>query len=139
MGVLFDKLSFMKRLEDGGGFTRPQAEALSEAFHQAMMETVATKQDVAALGVDVSKEFDGVRKEFGEVRKEFGEVRKEIDGVRREVEGVRGEVEGVRKELHHEIALVRSDMKTGLAENRVWTVGVGATVLAVLASIKYFG
>ena len=124
MGVLFDKLSFMKRLEDGG-FTRPHAEALSEAFHQAMMETVATKQDVAALGVDVSKEFDGVRKEFGEVRKE--------------IDGIRKEVEGVRKDLHHEVALVRSDMKTGLAENRVWTVGVGATILAVLASIKYFG
>ncbi len=45
-----------------------------------------------------------------------------------------------------DIGLFRSEMKIGFAElrsgnaeTRVWTASVGATIIAVLAAIKYFG
>ena len=46
MSVVSDKLSVVERLEDAGDFSLPQAEALNDAFHQAVSETVATKQDL---------------------------------------------------------------------------------------------
>ena len=46
MSVVFDKLGFMRHLESEGTFARPQAEKLSEAFHQAVQETVATTADI---------------------------------------------------------------------------------------------
>ncbi len=118
MSVVFDKLSFVKRLEDAGNFSRPQAEALSDAFHQAVSETVATKQDVALTRVELQQSIDGVRSEVNLVRSEIGVV---------------------RSELQNEIAVVRSEIKAGLAETKVWTVSVGATIIAVLAAMKYFG
>jgi hypothetical protein len=107
MGVVFDKLNFMKRLEQTDTFTRPQAEALSEALHDAVSESVATKQDLA------------------EVRHEVAELRIELKA---------GLAEG-RAELKAGI----HDMKASVAESKVWTVGVGATIVAVLAAMKYFG
>ncbi len=53
MTVVFDKLSFVKRLEDAGTFSRPQAETLSDPFHQAVSETVATKQDVESVRSEI--------------------------------------------------------------------------------------
>ena len=43
----------MHRLEREGRFSRPQAEALSKAFHEAAGETVATKEDVNLLRVEL--------------------------------------------------------------------------------------
>ena len=49
MSAVFDKLGFMRHLESGGTFNRPQAEKLTEAFHTAVLESVATKADIARL------------------------------------------------------------------------------------------
>lgn len=49
MSVMYDKLLFMRRLEGEGLFSRPQAEALSEAFDQAVSESIATKSDLAEV------------------------------------------------------------------------------------------
>ena len=125
MGVLFDKLSFMKRLEGGGTFTRPQAEALSEAFHEAVAESVATKEDL------------------GEVRHETAELRVELKAdvaqVRHEVSELRTELRAGLSELRTEMNAMRSDSRAAQAETKVWTVSVGASIVAVLAAIKYFG
>ena len=75
MGVIFDKLSFVKRLEDAGTFTRLQAEALSEAFHQAIAESVATKQDVDTCRTDLQHEIALLR---GEMKAGFAELRSAI-------------------------------------------------------------
>ena len=111
MSLVFDKLSFVKRLEDAGTFSRPQAETLSEAFHQAVSEAVATKQDVAS------------------VRSEMAQLGSDL----------RHEISQTRIDIQHETSLIRSELKTGLAETRLWTVSVGATIIAVLAAMKYFG
>jgi len=109
MGVIFDKLSFVKpwreaagvkRLEDAGTFTRLQAEALSEAFHQAVAESVATKQDVDTCRTKLQHEVALLR---GEMKAGFAELR------------------------------------SAMSESRVWAVGVAPTVIAVLAAIRCFG
>ena len=48
MSVVVDKLAFVRRLESDDAFSR--GEALSEALHQAVNETVATKADLARPG-----------------------------------------------------------------------------------------
>ncbi len=68
MTVAFDKLAFVRRLESEGQFPRSQAEALSEALHQAVSETVATKADLATLGHEVAEHRLQVSHEIGEVR-----------------------------------------------------------------------
>ena len=54
MTVIYDKLSFMRRLESDGAFSREQAERLSEAIHEAMNEGVATRSDLAEVGRQVA-------------------------------------------------------------------------------------
>lgn len=75
MGVVFDKLAFVHSLEAEGSFTRGQAEVLSEAFHTAVGETVATKADLAT-------EIGAVRQELAqtrtELRSEIRELRSEL-------------------------------------------------------------
>lgn len=64
MGVIFDKPNFIKRMEDAGTFTRPQVEALSDAFHQAVSESVATKQGVVDLGMTMDAGLGSVNHEI---------------------------------------------------------------------------
>lgn len=54
MSVIFDKLAFVRRLEGESTFSRPQAEALSEAFHEAMNETVATKAGLSEIRHEIA-------------------------------------------------------------------------------------
>ncbi len=69
MGVVFDELAFVHTLEAEGSFSRGQAEALSEALHTAVSETVATKADL----VDVRHEISDVRHEIADVRHEIAQ------------------------------------------------------------------
>lgn len=48
MNLAFDKLAFVRKLESAN-FARNQAEALSDAVHDAVAGTAATKQDILAL------------------------------------------------------------------------------------------
>ena len=173
MGVLFDKLHFMKRLEDAGGFTRPQAEALSEAFHQAVGESVATKEDVEAARqetvalraesthqaavsrTELASEASALRTAMeNNVATLRIEAKHDIATLRTAMENnsamlraeVKTDIAALRTEVKNDIDLLRSETKAGMSEVRgaiseakVWAVSVGATVIAVLASIKYFG
>jgi hypothetical protein len=75
MGVVFDKLAFMRRLEVDGTFTRPQAEQLSEAFHQAVSESVATKQDIESLRGEMATLGAELR---GEIATQGADLRREM-------------------------------------------------------------
>ncbi len=57
VSVVFDKLAFVHTLETEGEFSRGQAEALSEAFHTAVSETVATKADLTSSIAEVRHEI----------------------------------------------------------------------------------
>lgn len=53
MSVIFDKLSFVRRLERDEKFSRSQAEALSEAFYEAVSDPLATKEDMNVLRLEL--------------------------------------------------------------------------------------
>ena len=110
MSVVFDKLSFMRHLESDGTFARPQAEKLSDALHQAIQESVATKADIARL----------------EARIEVMDARidAKIAGVDAKLAGVDGKIAGV---------------EASIANMKVWNVGVGVALFSALAAIRFFG
>ena len=60
MSAVFDKLGFMRHLEGEGTFNRSQAEKLTEAFHNAVQEAVATKADIARLEARIDHMDAGV-------------------------------------------------------------------------------
>ncbi|HEY5302088.1 MAG TPA: hypothetical protein VIJ55_15540 [Acetobacteraceae bacterium] len=82
MSVVFDKLAFVHTLETEGEFSRGQAEALSEAFHTAMSETVATRADLTTGIAEVRHEVAQTRAELkgdiGEMRSQIRELRSEL-------------------------------------------------------------
>ena len=78
MSVVFDKLAFVRRLESDGAFSRGQAEALSEALHQAVNETVATKSDLAEVRHEIRELRMQVGHEISESRAQVGHELREL-------------------------------------------------------------
>lgn len=148
MTVVFDKLAFTRRLEQGGTFGRDQAEALSDAFHDAVMETVATKQDVEGVQTglkheitefrtDVKHEFAAVRAEIKHEIAEFRtDVKHEFVAVRAEIKHEIGEL---RAEVKHDIAELRLDTRAQIAEMKVWVAGAAVVIISVLSAVRFFG
>ena len=119
MSVVFDKLAFVRRLESEGAFSRGQAEALGEALHQAVNETVATKSDLA------------------EVRHEIRELRMQVGH----------EISEFRAQVSHELSEFRAQGTHGLRELRaklkLWSGSLAAALFAALgslmAALRFFG
>ena len=125
MSVSFDTLSFAKRLTEAG--EKPAvAEAHAMALKEFVMDTIATKADIQALGRSIGDEIQDVRDEISdvrvEVRGEFAKVRSEIADVRSEITEVRTEMRdgfakvrdefvSVRTEMRGEFGSVRSEMR----------------------------
>ena len=78
MTVIYDKLVFMRRLESDGVFSRAQAEALSEAFHQAMTESVATKADLMEIRQEMAQVRIELRSEMAQLRSDMNLLRSEL-------------------------------------------------------------
>lgn len=53
--VLFDKWGMIRKLEETGGFTRSQAATLADSFHEALMDSTATKHDLALQDARLDK------------------------------------------------------------------------------------
>lgn len=121
MTVVFDKLSFMRHLESEGTFARPQAEKLSEAFHTAVQETVATKADIARLEARIDN-MDA-------------RIDAKLAGVDAKLAGVEAKLAGVDAKM----ARLEAKMDAGLANSKVWTVGVGVALFSALSAIRFFG
>ena len=110
MSAVFDKLGFMRHLESEGTFNRPQAEKLSEAFHTAVQESVATKADIARVDAKLA-------------------------GVDAKLAGVDAKLAGVDARM----AVLASSIEASIANMKVWTVGVGVALFSALAAIRFFG
>ena len=121
MTVVFDKLSFMRHLESEGTFARPQAEKLSEAFHQAVQETVATTADVARLEARI----DSMN---ARVDAKLASVDAKLAGVDTKLAVLEGKID---------IALGKFEIAS--ANTKVWTVGVGVALFSALSAIRFFG
>ena len=70
MSVVVDKLAFVRRLESDDAFSR--GEALSEALHQAVNETVATKADLTEVRHEIRELRMQVGHEISESRAQVG-------------------------------------------------------------------
>jgi uncharacterized coiled-coil DUF342 family protein len=117
MSVSFDTLSFAKRLTEAG--EKPAvAEAHAMALKEFVMDAIATKADIEALGRSLGEEIQDVRDEIQEVRDEVAEVRTEMRGefanVRSEIRGlitdVRGELRGEINEVRQEVVSFRKEV-----------------------------
>ena len=99
MSVSFDTLSFAKRLTEAG--EKPAvAEAHAMALKEFVMDTIATKADIQALGRSIGDEIQDVRDEIQDVRNEVAEVRTEMrDGFAKVRDEMRGEFVKVRSEI----------------------------------------
>ncbi len=117
MGVVFDKLGFMRKLEGGGDFTRPQAERLTEAFYDAVVESVATKQDL------------------GDVR---SELKQDINELRSELKDVRAELKQELSQVKSEVSVLRSEIRADVAQLKVWAAGNGVAIVSVMSALKFF-
>ncbi len=78
MGVVFDKLGFMRKLEGDGDFTRPQAEKLTEAFYDAVVESVAPKQGVGDVRSELKEVRSDLKQDIAALRSDIGLLRNEI-------------------------------------------------------------
>ena len=151
MGVVFDKLGFMRKLESGGAFSRPQAESLSEALHDAVAESVATKQDVTEQGQQLRHEMAILRAELtkdktelrADMNHDMAELRSDM---RQEMSELRAEFKQdnlmLRSDVKSDFALLREEMaglRASISEAKVWGIGIGAYVVAVLSAMKFIG
>lgn len=119
MAVIFDKLAYVRRLEQDGNFNRPQAEALSEALHDAVRESVATKQDVAEFRAEVSAEMAALRQEIAQQGKDL-----------------RQEIAQVRQEMQQQGKDLRAHTDIQIGQLKVWIMGgLLTSVVAVVGAV----
>ncbi len=121
MTMSFDTLSFAKRLTEAG--EKPAvAEAHAMALKEFVMDAVATKPDIQALGRSLGEEIQDVRDEVAdhrtETREEFAKVRSEIADVRTEVAGFRTETREEFAKVRSEIAHLRTEMRGDITSFR---------------------
>jgi hypothetical protein len=156
MSVSFDTLSFAKRLTEAG--EKPAvAEAHAMALKEFVMDTIATKADIQALGRSLGEEIQDVRDEIAdvrvEVRGEFAKVRSEIADIRSEITevrtemrdefgSVRTEISGLterfatKDELRHEVGLLRKDIDAMGLKLTVRMGGMLAVAVGVVATLS---
>ncbi len=104
----------MRHLESEGTFARPQAEKLSEAFQQAVQETVATRADIDRL-----------------------EAR--IDSMDAKVDAKIAGVDAKLARLEAKIDTALGRFEAASANTKVWAVGVGVALFSALSTIRFFG
>ena len=147
MTVVFDKLSFMRHLESEGTFARPQAEKLSEALHQAVQETVATQADIARLegvmNADIAR-LEGVMNADiarleGAVNANLARLEARLDSMDARVDAKLAGVDAKLAGVDAKMVRLESKLDAGLANSKVWTVGVAVALFSALSAIRFFG
>ncbi len=128
MSVVFDKLSFMRHLESDGTFPRPQAEKLSEALHQAIQETVATKADVErlearveAMDLRLDAKLSGVDAKMASLEARLG-----------------GRMDSLEARLDSRIDSLEARMDASIASLKVWFAGGLVALFSALSAIRFF-
>jgi hypothetical protein len=75
--VLFDRLAYVDRLK-AGSFTKQQARAAADALGDALVETVATKADMASVKADILQLETKFEARFGSIEARIAESRASI-------------------------------------------------------------
>lgn len=139
MTITFDKLAFVRRLE-GAKVPREQAEAMSEAFHDAVAEAVATKADVVMVGTEVTALRTDMKAEITalrtEMKTEFAAVRSDM---KTEFAAVNAEFAAVRSEMKADAAALRSEIASLGLSQKLWTISMAAaTLVALFGMFRFF-
>lgn len=141
MTIQFDTLTFAKRLTAAGEKVEV-AEAHAMALKELVMDTIATKGDVADLRKETALVRGDLLKEIAQLRKDLGEeitqVRKDLGGeiaeLRTDLGKARTEIGDLRTELKFDIAAseerVRDDLRREIGDLRkdMDTLGLKMTV-----------
>ncbi len=117
--MMIDTLTTARTLERRG-FTKDQAEGLTEVIRAAVNENVATKSDLGEVKSELKADIASLR---AEVKADIAELRAEFGGLRAEVKAdianLRTGFGTLRTEVKTEIA----NLKTEIANQKVWMFG----------------
>ena len=130
----FDTHAFVKRLTRAG-MDEQQAEALVECQTQLINDSLATKQDMEEVKLDIEE----VKRDIQEVKLDIEEVKRDIQKVKLDIEEVKKNIDTLRLETKKDIATLKTDMQKmelrltlRLGSVIVVTMGVFATLVNFL-------
>ncbi len=135
VGVAFDTLKFVEKLE-GGGFTHAQAKAAAEAFADATGEQLATKADLREVRGDIARLEAATKAEIakleattkGEIAKL--EVTTKADNLKLEV--------AMKAEIAKLAETTKAAIAEGKAETLKWMFGQTLLLVGVLMALLRF-
>ena len=134
----FDTHAFVKCLTRAG-MDEQQAEALVECQVQLINDSLATKQDMEEVKLDieeVKRDIQEVKLDIEGVKRDIQEVKLDIEGVKRDIEEVKLDIQAVKKD----IAALKTDMQKmelrltlRLGSVIIVTMGVFATLVRFIS------
>ena len=144
----FDTHAFVKRLTRAG-MDEQQAEALVECQTQLINDSLATKQDMEEVKLDIEEvkrgiqevklDIEEVKRDIQEVKLDIEEVKRDIQKVKLDIEEVKKNIDTLRLETKKDIATLKTDMQKmelrltlRLGSVIVVTMGVFATLVNFL-------
>ena len=137
----FDTHAFVKRLTRAGMDER-QAEALIECQTQLINDSLATKQDMEEVKLDieeVKRDIQEVKLDIEEVKRDIQEVKLDIEEVKRDIEEVKLDIEEVKRdieELKLDIQAVKKDiaaLKTDMQKMELrLTLRLGSVIIVTM-------
>ena len=135
MSVVFDKLSFMRHLESEGTFARPQAEKLSDAFHNAVRETVATRADIVRLEATIDAKLTQGDAKLTQGDAKLAQVDAKLAGADVKIAGVDARIAGVEGRM----GTLEAKVGASLAQMKVWIAGAAVALFIALPAARFFG
>ena len=134
----FDTHAFVKRLTRAG-MDEQQAEALVECQTQLINDSLATRQDIGEVKLDiegVKRDIEKVKLDIEELKRDIQEVKLDIEEVKRDIEEVKLDIQAVKKD----IAALKTDMQKmelrltlRLGSVIIVTMGVFATLVRFIS------
>ena len=134
----FDTHAFVKCLTRAG-MDEQQAEALVECQVRLINDSLATKQDIEEVKLDieeVKRDIQEVKLDIEEVKRDIQEVKLDIEGVKRDIEELKLDIQAVKKD----IAALKTDMQKmelrltlRLGSVIIVTMGVFATLVRFIS------
>lgn len=128
MTVVFDKLAAVRRLEQAE-FSRPQAEAMTDVFHDAVQGAVATKADLSEVRTELKADIAAVRTDL---KAEFAAVRAELKA---DIAAVRSELKADIAAMRTEVVGLGSEMREQRSELKLWMAGAVVAAVGALGTL----
>ena len=134
----FDTHAFVKRLTRAG-MDEQQAEAMVECQTQLINDSLATKQDMEEVKLDieeVKRDIQELKLDIEEVKRDIEELKLDIQVVKRDIEELKLDIQAVKKD----IAALKTDMQKmelrltlRLGSVIIVTMGVFATLVRFIS------